>query len=30
VKARRVIIEGLLPDWRVHARKNQKEDSSLA
>jgi hypothetical protein len=25
-----VIIEGLLPDWRVHARKNLKEDSSLA
>src|ERR1700681_3253785 len=30
VKARRVIIKGLLPDWRVHARKNLKEDSSLA
>ena len=31
VKARRVMINGLLPDWRVHAQMNPKQQGcSLA
>src|SRR5580692_11641333 len=30
VKARRVMINGLLPDWRVHARMTQTISLSLA